>query len=279
MSCPNNLAPGNFLMDSLMGSSFRSEAYSGSAGMYSHAAADYGYAMMRNIARVGPSPLLHKRDEAAAGGVTFQDAPYLSTQLASWSPPGSKSGGDRQPVAQCLQPCSFLGGNVKEEAFCCLYQDGSNKGKQTTTESATYIRLGDNSCRPEQTATSSKGCFQVYDGSEKQQQQLPPGFPSVTPSATSAGSESQSTVSCSKTTQQETTAQLSKTDEKESRREEKAKSDSCSENSDEESKGRWCASPSSSVRAKSGPESRARMKNIKMRCCLAVQAPCCATRA
>lgn len=239
MSCPNNLAPGNFLMDSLMGgsSSFRSETYSSSAGMYNHAAADYGYSMMRNIARVGPSPLLHKGDGAPAGGVTFQDAPYLTTQLATWSPPGSKSGGERQPVAQCLQPCSFPSGNVKEEAFCCLYQDGSNKDKQTTAESVTYIRLGDNSCRPEQTAPTSKGCFQVYDGSEEQQQQkpqqqqLPPGF-----SSASAGPGSQSTVSCSK--QQETTAELSKTDENESRKEEKAKSDSCSENSDEESKGR-----------------------------------------
>lgn len=238
MSCPNNLAPGNFLMDSLMGgsSSFRSETYSGSAGMYNHASADYGYSMMRNIARVGPSPLLHKGDEAPAGGVTFQDAPYLSTQLATWSPPGSKSGGERQPVAQCLQPCSFPSGNVKEEAFCCLYQDGSNKGKQTTVESATYIRLGDNSCRPDQTAPTSKGCFQVCDSSveeqqKPQQQQLPTGFSSV-----SAGPGSQSTVSFSK--QQETTAEFWKTNEKESRKEEKAKSDSYSENSDEESKGR-----------------------------------------
>lgn len=233
MSCPNNLAAGNFLMDSLMGgsSSFRSETYSSSGGMYNHAAADYGYSMMRNIARVGPSPLLHKGDDAPAGGVTFQDAPYLSAHLAAWSPPGSKSGGERQPVAQCLQPSSFPSGNVKEEAFCCLYQDGSNKGKQTTAESATYIRLGDNSCRPEQTAPTSKGCFQVYDCSEEQQQQLSPGFSSV-----SAGPGSQSTVSYSK--QQKTTAELSKTDKKESRKEEKAKSDSCSDNSDEESKGR-----------------------------------------
>lgn len=212
-------------------SSVRSESYSGSTGMYNHASADYGYSMMRNIARLGPSPLLHKGDEVPAGGVTFQDAPYLSTQLATWSPLGAKSGGERQPVAQCLQPCPFPSGNVKEEAFCCLYQDGSNKGKQTTAEPATYIRLGDNSCRPEQTAPTSRDCFQVYDGSEEQQQQLPPGFSPV-----SAGPGSQSTVSCSK--QQETTAELSKTEEKESRKELKAKSDRCSENSDEESKGR-----------------------------------------
>lgn len=199
--------------------------------MYNHAATDYGYSMVRNIARLGPSPLLHKGDDIPGGGGAFQDAPYLSTQLATWNPPGAKSGGERQPVAQCLQPCSFPSGNVKEEAFCCLYQDGCNKGKQTTAESATYIRLGDNSYRPEQTAPTSKGCFQVYDGSEEQrQQQLPPGFSTVF-----AGPGSQSTVTSK---QQETTAQLSKTEEEKSGREEKAKSDSCSENSDEESKGR-----------------------------------------
>lgn len=220
-------------------SSFRSEPYSSSPGMYNHTAAEYGYSMMRNIGKVGPSSL-SKRDEVAAGGVplsAFQDAPYLSTQLATWTP-GSKSSGDEQPVAQCLQPCSFPAGNVKEEAFCCLYQDGGNKGKRTT-ESATYIRLGDNSCRAEQTATSSKGCFQVYDGERQrqdEQQQFPPGF-SVAPLATSVESASESTISSSKSAQ-ETAGEFPKTDEKASRKEEKAKSDSCSENSDEESKGR-----------------------------------------
>uniref|UniRef100_A0A672H476 Homeobox C10a n=1 Tax=Salarias fasciatus TaxID=181472 RepID=A0A672H476_SALFA len=178
MSCPNNIAPGNFLMDSLMGgsSSFRGEGYSSSPGMYIHSAAEYGYSVMRNTGKPGPSPL-SKRDEAAPGGLPlggFQDASYLSTQLATWTP-GSKSSRDEQPVAQCLQPCSFPAGSVKEEAFCCLYQDDSNKGKQTT-ESATYIRLGDNSCRPEQTAASSSGCFQVYGGERPQQDD--PRFPS-----------------------------------------------------------------------------------------------------
>lgn len=240
MSCPNNIAPGNFLMDSLMGgsSSFRGEGYSSNPGMYIHTAAEYGYSVMRNIGKVGPSSL-SKRDEVPPGGLPlsgFQDAPYLSTQLATWTP-GSKTSRDEQPVAQCLQPCSFPAGNVKEEAFCCLYQDDSNKGKQTT-ESATYIRLGDNSCRPEQSAASSSGCFQVYSGERPQQddQQFPSGF-SLTHLATSVESASESTISCGKPAQ-ETARELSKTDESQSRKEEKARSDSCSDNSDGELKGR-----------------------------------------
>nr|XP_046252180.1 homeobox protein Hox-C10a [Scatophagus argus] len=260
MSCPNNIAPGNFLMDSLMGgsSSFRGEGYSSNPGMYIHSAAEYGYSMMRNIGKVGPSPL-SKRDEvpSAVPLSGFQDAPYLSAQLATWTP-GSKTSRDVQPVAQCLQPCSFPASNVKEEAFCCLYQDGSNKGKQTT-ESTTYIRLGDNSCRPEQTAASSSGCFQVYNGERPQQddEQFPSGF-SLTHLATSVESASESTISCSKSAQ-ETARGLSKTDsESQSRKEEKAKSDSCSDNSDEELKDDLSAGKTTGswLKAKSGRKKR-----------------------
>ncbi|XP_070825250.1 homeobox protein Hox-C10a [Chaetodon trifascialis] len=249
MSCPNNIAPGNFLMDSLMGgsSSFRGEGYSSSPGMYIHTAAEYGYSVMRNIGKVGPSSL-SKRDEVPPGGLPlsgFQDAPYLSTQLATWTP-GSKTSRDEQPVAQCLQPCSFPAGNVKEEAFCCLYQDGSNKGKQTT-EAATYIRLGDNSCRPEHTAASSSGSFQVYNGERPQRdgQQFPSAF-SLTHLATSVESASEPTISCSKSSQ-ETAREFSKTDESQSRREEKAKSDSYS--CAEKTTGSW-------LKAKSGRKKR-----------------------
>ncbi|XP_038143301.1 homeobox protein Hox-C10a [Cyprinodon tularosa] len=244
MTLPNNISPGNFLMDSLMGgsSSYRAEGYSSNPGMYIHSAAEYGYSVMRNIGKVGSSPH-SKRDEVPAGGVPlggFQDAPYLSAQLATWTS-GSKSSRDDQPVAhQCLQPCSFPAGSVKEEAFCCLYQDDSNKGKHTT-ESATYIRLGDNSCRrPEQTAALSSGCyFQVYGGErpqrdEQQLQQLPPGL-TLTHLASSVEKAAESTVSCSKTAQ-ETPKEAPKTDEGESRKEDKAKSDSCSDNSDGEFK-------------------------------------------
>ncbi|CAG6021454.1 homeobox protein Hox-C10a-like [Menidia menidia] len=260
MSCPNNIAPGNFLMDSLMGgsSSFRGEGYSGNPGIYIHSAAEYGYSVMRNIGKVGPAPI-SKRDEAAPGGLSlggFQDAPYLSTQLAPWTP-GSKSSRDEQPVAQCLQPCSFPSGSVKEEAFCCLYQDDSNKGKQTT-ESATYIRLGDNSCRPEQTAAQSGGCFQVYNGERPQrdEQQFPSGF-SLTHLATSLESAAGSTKNCGKSAQ-ETAREVSKSDESQSRKEEKAKSDSCSDNSDGELKDDLSAEKTTGswLKAKTGRKKR-----------------------
>ncbi|KAM3617209.1 uncharacterized protein V6R79_003389 [Siganus canaliculatus] len=260
MSCPNNIAPGNFLMDSLMGgsSSFRGEGYSSNPGMYIHTAAEYGYSVMRNIGKVGPSPL-SKRDEVPPGGVplsAFQDAPYLSSQLATWTP-GSKTSRDEQPVAQCLQPCSFPAGNVKEEAFCCLYQDGSNKGKQTT-ESTTYIRLGDNNCRAEQADAPSSGCFQVYSGERPQQdeQHFPSGF-SLTHLATSVESASESTISCSKTNR-EAAKDFSKTDENQSRKEEKAKSDSCSDHSDGELKGDLSAEKTTGswLKAKSGRKKR-----------------------
>ncbi|XP_068589210.1 homeobox protein Hox-C10a isoform X1 [Cebidichthys violaceus] len=256
MSCPNNIAPGKFLMDSLMGgsSSFRGEGYSSNPGMYIHSAAEYGYSVMRNIGKVGPASL-SKRDEVSPGGVPlsgFQDAPYLP---ATWNP-GSKTSRDEQPVAQCLQLCSFPAGNVKEEAFCCLYQDDSNKGKQTT-ESATYIRLGDNSCRPEQTASSS-GCFQVYNGERPQQddQQFPSGF-SLTHLATSVESASESTISCNKSAQ-ETAREVSKTDESQNRKEEKAKSDSCSDNSDGQLKDDLSAEKTAGswLKAKSGRKKR-----------------------
>nr|XP_040049391.1 homeobox protein Hox-C10a isoform X1 [Gasterosteus aculeatus aculeatus]XP_040049392.1 homeobox protein Hox-C10a isoform X1 [Gasterosteus aculeatus aculeatus]XP_040049393.1 homeobox protein Hox-C10a isoform X1 [Gasterosteus aculeatus aculeatus]XP_040049394.1 homeobox protein Hox-C10a isoform X1 [Gasterosteus aculeatus aculeatus] len=256
MSCPNNIAPGKFLMDSLTGgsSSFRAEGYSNNPGMYSHAAAEYGYSMMRNIGKVGPASL-SKGDQVAPGGVPlsgFLDAPYLS---AAWTP-GSKTSGEEQPVAQCLQPCSFPAGNVKEEAFCCLYQDDSNKGKQTT-ESATYIRLGDNSCRPERSA-SSRDCFQVYNERPQQDdEQFPSGF-SLTHLETSVESASKSAISCN-TLAQGRTRERSKTDESQKRKEEKAKSDSCSDNSDgqlkvddlseEKTTGSW-------LKAKSGRKKR-----------------------
>ncbi|XP_043967634.1 homeobox protein Hox-C10a [Gambusia affinis] len=265
MTCPNNISPGNFLMDSLMGgsSSYRAEGYSSNPGMYIHSAAEYGYSVMRNIGKVGSSPL-SKRDEVPPGNVSlgaFQDAPYLSAQLATWTP-GSKSSRDEQPVAhQCLQPCSFPAGSVKEEAFCCLYQDDSNKGKQTT-ESATYIRLGDNSCRrPEQTAASSSGgYFQVYGGERpqqsEQQQQLPSGF-TLTHLASSVETTAESTVSCSKIAQ-EVAREAPKTDEGESRKEDKAKSDSCSDNSDGEIKDDISAEKTTGswLKAKSGRKKR-----------------------
>lgn len=220
-------------------SSFRAEGYSSNPGIYIHTAAEYKYSVMRNTEKVGPSSLSRRDEVPPLSG--FQDAPYLSTQLAAWTP-GSKTSRDQQPVAQCLQPCSFPVGSVKEEAFCCLYRDGSNKRKQTT-ESATYIRLGDNSCRPEQTATSSGGCFQVCNGEKPQQdeQQFPSGF-SLVDLGSSVESATGAPISSGKSAQ-ETARELSKTDESQSRKPEKATSDSCSDNSDEEMKGRLLLHP------------------------------------
>lgn len=214
-------------------SSFRDEGYSSNSGIYIHTAEECGYSVMRNIGKVDPS-LFSKTGDVATGSVAlngFQDAPYLSAQLSTWSP-GTKSCRDQQPVAQCLQPCSFPAGNVKEEAFCCLYQDGSNKGKQTA-ESATYIRLGDNGCGPEQTATQARGCFQMYNREEPLlHDKLLPSACSLLHLGTSV--ESESTISCSKFAKETT---------KDERKEEKARSDGCSETSDnEELKGRALAS-------------------------------------
>lgn len=215
-------------------SSFRDEGYSSNSGMYIHTAAECGYAVMRNIGKVEPSPLSQigggPAGSAALSG--FQDAPYLSAQLPTWSP-GTKSCRDEQPVVQCLQPCSFPAGNVKEEAFCCLYQERSNKGNQTA-ESATYIRLGDNGCGPKQSATQARGRFQMYNREEPllDDRRLPSAC-SLLHLGTSV--ESESTRSCSEF-EKETT--------NDARKEEKARSDGCSETSDiEELKGRALESP------------------------------------
>lgn len=210
-------------------SSFSDEGYSSNSGMYMHTAASCGYSVLRNIGKVEACPL-SKPGDGPAGSVAlngFQDAPYLSAQPSTWIP-ATKSCRDEQPVAQCLQPCSFPAGNVKEEAFCCLYQDGSNKEKQTA-ESATYIRLGDNGCGPEQTATQARGCFQMYSREEPllDDKRLPSAC-SLLHLGTSV--ESESTISCSK---------IAKETAKDERKEEKARSDGCSETSDnEELKGR-----------------------------------------
>ncbi|XP_061759290.1 homeobox protein Hox-C10a [Nerophis ophidion] len=226
MSCPNNVATSNFLMDSLMGgsSSYRGDGYSsGVPGMYIHAAPDYGYSAGRNVLKVAASsghPL----------GSFQQDGPYLPAQLPTWC---SKSAGDSQPVAPCLQPC-----DVKEEAFCGRFPDDSNKSKDTT-EPAVYIRLGDNSCGPQAPGSS----FQVYDGERT------PDDPQHRVSlahlaAAEAGSARQ------------TEGEVSRGDESQDRKQ-KAKSDSCSDDSDAELKdpsaekttGNW-------LKAKSGRKKR-----------------------
>uniref|UniRef100_A0A674BZD1 Homeobox C10a n=1 Tax=Salmo trutta TaxID=8032 RepID=A0A674BZD1_SALTR len=262
MSCQDNMAAGHFLMDPLMGgssSSYRGEGYSSSnPGMYIHSAAsEYGCSMMRHFGVVG-SPL-PKKDEVPLSSHplgSYQDALYLSSQLGTWTS-ASKTDSDEQPVAQSsLQPCSFPIDNVKKEAFCCLYQgDSSSRANTDNTESATYIRLGNNSSsQTDQTAVSEVsqcygGVRRVYPGKSREQreEQFGTGFASLSPVTTSVESPRESTVN--KSTQEKVSEETGIEEEEQRKKEESAKTDSCSENSDElkvvwpsfpvESRGPW----------------------------------------
>uniref|UniRef100_A0A674BZE1 Homeobox C10a n=2 Tax=Salmoninae TaxID=504568 RepID=A0A674BZE1_SALTR len=246
MSCQDNMAAGHFLMDPLMGgssSSYRGEGYSSSnPGMYIHSAAsEYGCSMMRHFGVVG-SPL-PKKDEVPLSSHplgSYQDALYLSSQLGTWTS-ASKTDSDEQPVAQSsLQPCSFPIDNVKKEAFCCLYQgDSSSRANTDNTESATYIRLGNNSSsQTDQTAVSEVsqcygGVRRVYPGKSREQreEQFGTGFASLSPVTTSVESPRESTVN--KSTQEKVSEETGIEEEEQRKKEESAKTDSCSENSDE----------------------------------------------
>ncbi|XP_017343130.1 homeobox protein Hox-C10a [Ictalurus punctatus] len=165
MSCPNNVAAGSFLMDSLVGetSPYRGEGYSANSGMYISTSAEYGCQMMRNL---GVAGMPHsKRDELPPSTVLisgYEHAHYLS-QRDAWTT-ASKTYRGAQPVAQPLHPCSFTSSGVKEEAITCLYQSDIDSPREST-DSSTYIRLGDNSNRTDQSGVSSAGYFrgnQVY---------------------------------------------------------------------------------------------------------------------
>ncbi|XP_030211818.1 homeobox protein Hox-C10a [Gadus morhua] len=234
MSCPNNIVPSNFLMDSITSgsSSFRSDVYSSNTGMYIHPDRECGYSMMKNIGK-RRSPL-SKNDEVPPSVMTLsgvQDAPYMSTHISTWGV-SCKTSRDEQPVAHCLQPCSFPASNVKEEAFCYLYQKDSSIAKGTT-ESATYIRLGDNS-RPTQQATSAADRFQatqVYNADRPQlNDQFQAGF-ALTHLAGSVDSEVEATISSDKL-DKERAKDLSENENEDGRK--KAKTDSYSDNSGEE---------------------------------------------
>ncbi|XP_072553116.1 homeobox protein Hox-C10a [Salminus brasiliensis] len=180
MSCPNNVAAGSFLMDSLVAgtSPYRGEGYSTNTGMYMQSPAEYGCQMMRNVGIVGATPH-SKRDElppstlpvSAAYHHHQQHAHYLS-QRDAWTA-GSKTYRSAQPVAQPLHPCSFPSSHVKEEALPCLYQTDIDSPKESAEEpSTTYIRLGDNSSHSDQSGVSASDYFrgnQVY-ASERGQQ-------------------------------------------------------------------------------------------------------------
>ena len=234
-------------MDSITSgsSSFRSDVYSSDSGMYIHPDRECGYSMMKNIGKVGRSPL-SKNDEVppsvmALSGV--QDAPYMSTHIATWGV-SCKTSGDEQPVDHCLQPCSFPAGDVKEEAFCYLYQKDSGIARGTT-QSATYIRLGDDS----QSRQSSVAAADRFQATQVYTADRPPhraGF-ALTHLAGSVDSEVESTISGDKL-DKDRAKELSENEDEDSRK--KAKTDSYSDNSGEELQGKKPARTYTSI---SGP--------------------------
>ncbi|KAL1020875.1 hypothetical protein UPYG_G00005830 [Umbra pygmaea] len=268
MSCQDNMSAGHFLMDSLMGgpsSSYRGEGYcSSNSGMYIHSAAsEYGCSMMRHFGAVGSS--LFKKEVTPSNPPigSYQVAPYLSSELSTWTSV-SKTNRNEQPVAQSsLQPGSFSTDNVKEEAYCCLYQgDSSSQANKDIAESSTYIRLGHKSSRQaNQTVVSAEsdcygGISQVYQGECAGQREDQFGFASLAQVTASVESldkmnkPNQDTVSediCIEEEEQRT-----------SKKDERAKTDSCSDNSDSELKGDFTLDNASGnwLKAKSGRKKR-----------------------
>ncbi|XP_070596921.1 homeobox protein Hox-C10 [Erythrolamprus reginae] len=117
MSCPGNVAPSSFLMDSLAGTC-RGENYSSNPGMYMQAASDFNCGMMRSC---GILPALSKRDEGNShgGGLSLNPYPPYLSQLDAWADP-KNTYRIEQPVARQLPSCSFPT-SVKEENACCMY--------------------------------------------------------------------------------------------------------------------------------------------------------------
>ncbi|XP_010873582.1 homeobox protein Hox-C10a [Esox lucius] len=272
MSCQDDLSAGHFLMDSLMGgssSSYRGEGYcSSNPGMYIHSAAsEYGCSVMRHFGVVGSS--LSKKDEVPPNShpLGYQVAPYLSSQRGTWTSV-SKTNIDEQPVAQSsLQPGSFSTDNVKEEAYCCLYQaDSSSRANNDSAESSTYIRLGDkSSSQTDPTALSvASECYggmrQVYPGESTGQQEDQFGFASLTQVTTSVESRGELTDEMNKPNQETLSEEISIEDEdqRKSKKDEGGKTDSCSDNSDSELKGDFTLENASGnwLKAKSGRKKR-----------------------
>ncbi|XP_063064232.1 homeobox protein Hox-C10a isoform X2 [Engraulis encrasicolus] len=170
MTCPNNVAAGSFLMDSLVGASspYRGEAYTANSGMYMQTTADYGCSAMRNFGIL--SAPLSKRDELPPSTLSlgsYHHAHYLS-QRDAWSTKTYRNG---QPVAPSLHPCSFTASNVKEEEIPCAFQADTDRSKDSN-EPSTYIRLGDNTRQPDQSTVAAHDYFrggQVYSTQEGQQ--------------------------------------------------------------------------------------------------------------
>ncbi|XP_018424310.1 PREDICTED: homeobox protein Hox-C10 [Nanorana parkeri] len=130
MSCPSNVTPNSFLMDSLAGSC-RGENYSSNQGMYMQSGNDYSCGMMRNC---GIVPSLSKRDEVNNPSLSLSSYPSYLSQLDNWCDP-KNTYRIEQPVARQLSSCSFPT-NVKEENVCCMYS--ADKRAKNATETALY---------------------------------------------------------------------------------------------------------------------------------------------
>ncbi|KAF7696191.1 homeobox protein Hox-C10a [Silurus meridionalis] len=267
MSCPNNVAAGSFLMDSLVGetSPYRGEGYAANSGMY---ISEYGCQMMRNLGVAAAVPH-SKRDELPPSTVLisgYEHAHYLS-QRDAWTT-ASKTYRGAQPVAQPLHPCSFTSSGVKEEAIPCLYQSDLNSPKEST-DSSTYIRLGDNSNHTDQSGVSSVGYFrgnQVYTTERVHEDRFDSDFNRVsritTPTAEARAGDLfvKSSTSQQDATDKETNAEEHRVDKRQQHGKEDSglKNDSCTDDSENESKdeaklenttGNW-------LKAKSGRKKR-----------------------
>ncbi|KAL7975782.1 hypothetical protein Chor_012502 [Crotalus horridus] len=131
MSCPNNVTPNSFLMDSLAGTC-RGENYSSNQEMYMQSASDFSCGMMRNC---GIIPALSKRDEVNhAGGLSLNTYPPYLSQLDAWCDP-KNAYRIEQPVARQLPSCSFPA-SVKEENACCMYN--AEKRAKSASEVTLY---------------------------------------------------------------------------------------------------------------------------------------------
>nr|AAO25534.1 Hoxc10 [Xenopus laevis] len=130
MSCPNNVTPNSFLMDSLAGSC-RGDNYSTSPGMYLQTGSEFSCGMMRNC---GIVPSLSKRDDVNNPGLSLNTYPSYLSQLDNWCDP-KNTYRIEQPVARQLSSCSFPT-NVKEENVCCMYN--TDKRAKNATDAALY---------------------------------------------------------------------------------------------------------------------------------------------
>lgn len=83
MSCPNNVTSNSFLMDSLAGTC-RGENYSSNQGMYMQSGNDFNCGMMRNC---GIIPTLSKRDEVNNASLSLNTYSSYLSQLDTWCDP------------------------------------------------------------------------------------------------------------------------------------------------------------------------------------------------